>query len=174
VTLFRLGALFPAAVRAGDWWRLITSLFLHFGALHLAMNMLGLWLLGPFSEFALGSRKFLFVYLLTGLASMAVVMGFGSGPNGEQLTVGASGCVMGLVGVTAGLMLRGWLQDKALSAKRRLFVMVVIVATQTLFDAMVPEVSMTAHLSGLAIGFAAGIILPDRLRRSPVSGSAQG
>jgi membrane associated rhomboid family serine protease len=163
--LYRLGALVPSAVRAGEWWRLVTSLFLHFGPLHLAMNMFALWLLAPFCEFALGPRKFLLVYLLAGVGSMAVVMAFGSGPNGEQITVGASGSVMGLVGATAGLMLRGWLWQKALSAKRRLLAMFIIIATQTVFDALVPQVSMTAHLSGAAIGFLAAIILPDGLRR---------
>src|SRR5882672_6029910 len=145
-TLYRLGALFPPAVRAGEWWRLGAALFLHFGALHLAMNMIALWVLGPFTEFALGFRKFLLVYLLTGIGSMAVAMAFASGPNGEQMTVGASGSIMGLVGATGALMLRGWLREKALSAKRRLIAMLVIVAMQTVFDSVVPQVSMTAHL----------------------------
>jgi len=170
-TLYRLGALFPPAVRLGEWWRLVTSLFLHFGALHLGMNMFALWLLAPFCEFALGSRKFLFVYLLAGIGSMAVVMAFASGPKGEQITVGASGSVMGLVGATAGLTLRGWLREKALSARRRLFAMFIIVAMQTVFDAMVPQVSMTAHLSGATIGFLLAIGLPDRLKKLSLSQS---
>ncbi|MGA2257916.1 MAG: rhomboid family intramembrane serine protease, partial [Thermoguttaceae bacterium] len=107
--LYHLGALYPPAVLAGEWWRLIASLFLHFGPIHLAMNMFALWILGPFAEFALGFRRFILVYLLAGIGSMGMVMLFGSGPNGEQLTVGASGCVMGLVGATGALMLRGWL-----------------------------------------------------------------
>ena len=72
--LYRMGALFPPAVHAGEWWRLITALFLHFGALHLTMNMLGLWLLGPFTEFAFGFRRFILVYLLAGIGSMATVL----------------------------------------------------------------------------------------------------
>ena len=72
---------------------------------------------------------------------------FGSGPDGMQLTVGASGCIMGLVGATGALMLRGWLREKGLAAKRRLIAMLVIVAMQSLFDSVVPHVSMTAHLS---------------------------
>src|SRR5262249_55942776 len=157
--LFRLGALFPPAVRAGDWWRLFAALFLHYGTLHLSMNMFALWVLGPFTEFALGLRKFLLVYLLAGIGSMAVVLELWSGPEGRQMTVGASGCVMGLIGATAALMLRGWLRENARLAKRRLIVMVFIVATQTLFDAMVPQVSMAAHLSGAFIGFIGTIFL---------------
>ncbi len=161
--LYRLGALYPPAVRAGEWWRMPASLFLHFGPLHLAMNMLALWLLGPFVEFALGLRRFLLVYLLSGLGAAGVVMEFASGPNGEQLMVGASGCIMGLVGATGALMLRGWLRDKALAARRRLMVVLLIVAMQIAFDSFVPQVSMTAHLSGAFTGFVATLILRDRL-----------
>jgi len=65
---------------------------------------------------------------------------------------------MGIVGATGALMLRGWLRHKALSAKRRLLAIFVIVAMQSVFDAVVPQVSMTAHLSGVLIGFLATMI----------------
>ena len=162
--LYRLGALFPPAVRAGEWWRLIMATFLHHGALHLTMNMLGLWFLGPFVEFALGFRRFLLVYLLAGIGSMATVMAFSSGANAESLTVGASGCVMGLVGATGTLMLRSWLRENAIAAKRQLGLMLLIVSMEVVFDSMTPHVSMTAHLSGALIGFAAVMVLRDRLR----------
>jgi len=161
--LYRLGGLFPPAVRAGEWWRLTTAVFLHFGALHLAMNMFGLWFLGPFVEFALGFRRFMLVYLLAGIGSMATVMEFSSAAHAEPLTVGDSGCVMGLVGATGALMLRGWLREKALAAKRQLVLMLLIVSMQILFDSAIPKVSMTAHLSGAFIGFAAIMVLRDRL-----------
>jgi membrane associated rhomboid family serine protease len=161
--LYRLGALYPPAVQGGEWWRLITSLFLHFGMLHLAMNMVGLWVLGPFVEFALGFRRFVLVYFLSGIGSMATVMALNSPMSAQSLTVGASGCVMGLVGATGSLMLRGWLREKALAARRRLALMLLIVSMQTFFDCVVPHVSMTAHLSGALIGFVATFFLHDRL-----------
>ena len=161
--LYRLGALFAPAVRAGQWWRLLASLFLHFGPVHLAMNMFGLWILGPFAEFALGSRRFLFVYLIAGIGSMAAVMTLASAANRDQLTVGASGCIMGLVGATGALMLRGWLREKALSAKRRLIAVFLILAMQTVFDSLIPQVSMAAHLSGALIGFIVTSVCRDRL-----------
>jgi rhomboid protease GluP len=164
--LYQLGALFPPAVREGEWWRLIASLFLHFGAIHLAMNMLGLWLLGPFVEFALGFRRFAVAYLLAGIGSMAMVVALTSPVDSAAVTVGASGCIMGLVGATGSLMLRGWLREKALAAKRRLFQMLLIVSLQVFFDSVVPHVSMTAHLSGVFIGFAATAFLRDRLTAS--------
>jgi len=119
--------------------------------------------LGPFMEFALGFRRYLLVYLIAGVGSMGTVMLFASGARKEQLTVGASGCIMGLVGATGALMLRGWLRHRASTAKRRLVATVVIVVMQTTFDSMVPQVSMTAHLSGVLIGFFVMLAFRDRL-----------
>jgi rhomboid protease GluP len=130
------------------------------------MNMLALWVLGPFMEFALGLGRYLLVYLAAGIGSLAVLMWLGSASADGQLTVGASGCIMGLVGATGAIMLRGWRREKALSAKKRLGAMILVVAMQTLFDFMVPQVSMTAHLSGALIGFALTLLLPDRLAQS--------
>jgi rhomboid protease GluP len=166
-TLYRLGAFFPPSVRAGEWWRLVSALFLHFGWLHLAMNMGALWLLGPFMEYALGFRRYLLAYLASGIGSMGVVMALSSGAANDQLTVGASGCIMGLVGATGAIMLRGWRREKAFTAKRRLGVVVLVVVVQTLFDSMVPQVSMTAHLSGALIGFLVTLRLRDRLAQLP-------
>lgn len=163
--LYRLGALFPPAVRGGEWWRLATSLFLHFGYLHLVLNMIGLSFLGPFVEFVVGSRKFITIYLLAGIGSMAFVMAFASGPAGERLTVGASGSVMGLVGATGALMLRGWLKEKAVAARKRLLVMIAFVAMQTAMDAVIPQVSMAAHLTGAAIGFVVTMLIGNQLGR---------
>ena len=78
--------------------------------------------------------------------------------------VGASGCVMGLVGATMALMLRGWIRHKAISARRRLISASSIIIMQTVFDAIVPQVSMTAHLSGALIGFGTTLFLRDRLK----------
>ena len=165
------GFAFELSRQGGDWWRLVASLFLHFGMLHLSMNMLAMWVLGPFVELALGFRRFILVYLLAGIGSMVMVMAVGSGPRGEQMTVGASGCIMGLVGATGGLMLRGWLREKSRSARGRLLAMVMIVATQTMFDSLVPQVSMTGHLSGAMLGLALTLLVRDRLQ--PVTPGAK-
>jgi len=162
--LFRMGALFPPSVVMGEWWRIGAALFLHFGPLHLLMNMLALAFLGPFLEFAFGRRRFLLLYLGAGISSMLFVCGFASGPTGEQLTVGASGCVMGLVGATGALMLRGWRREKARIARRRLIVVLTIIASQAVFDAIIPQVSMAGHLSGTVLGFVLALGLSDRLK----------
>jgi rhomboid protease GluP len=93
-------------------------------------------------------------------------MGLASGPTDEQLLAGASGCILGLVGATGALMLRGWLREKALTARKRLVAVILIVAMQSVFDSLVPQVSMTAHLSGALIGFLATTLPRDRLNPS--------
>lgn len=152
--LYRLGALYPPSVYAGEWWRLGAATILHVGPLHLVMNMLGLWALGPFVERMVGFWRFLLLCVLTGLGSMGMLMTFVNPDGPQPLGAGASGVVMGLVGAMLALMLRGWLQDRSAMARRRLLVIIFVVGMQCLIDYMVPEISMTAHVSGMLIGFA--------------------
>lgn len=162
-TLHRLGALEPAAVRAnGEYWRLLTALFLHYGPLHLVFNLYALWIIGPGLERAIGGLRFALCYLLAGIGSSAGVVLLRSvrWTTVDEL-VGASGCVMGIVGAWAGLLLRH--RDAPL-AGQRLQNIFVIVAIQTAFDLSTPQVSMAAHLSGLVCGSVVGFLLaPARL-----------
>lgn len=164
LTLHRLGALEFFSVRfEGEYWRLLTSLFLHFGPLHLLFNIYALFIIGPGLERAIGSIRFGICYLLSGLGSGlgVLLLRLWDLSNAEQL-VGASGCVMGLVGAWAGLLLR---YRDAPMAGRRLKNILVIVAIQTAFDLSTPQISMAAHMSGLLSGFALGLILaPPSLR----------
>jgi rhomboid protease GluP len=161
LTLHRLGALEFFAVRfGGEYWRLLASLFLHYGPLHLVFNLYALFIIGPGLEDAIGSIRFGFCYLLSGLGSSAgVLLLCLIGWNRAEQLVGASGCVMGLVGVWAGLLLR---QRDAPMAGRRLKNILVIVAIQTAFDLSTPQISMAAHMSGLITGVMLGLILAPR------------
>lgn len=164
LTLHRLGALEFFSVRfEGEYWRLLTSLFLHYGPLHLLFNLYALFIIGPGLEHAIGSIRFGICYLLSGLGSgVGVLLLRLSGISNAEQLVGASGCVMGLVGVWAGLLLR---YRDAPMAGRRLKNIVVIVAVQTAFDLSTPQISMAAHMSGLLTGLALGLILaPPSLR----------
>lgn len=157
--LYRLGAVKPYQVKHGEAWRLFTALFLHFGWFHIAANLFALAMVGPFVEFALGFSLYLLAYLTSGVGSMLVVAS-----TKTDMIVGASGAIMGLVGVTVALMLKGWLSAGIHVAKQRLFSMLLVIAVQTYFDYRIPEISMTAHLSGAAIGFFIGLLLPNRLK----------
>src|SRR5206468_1402376 len=85
--IFEHGVLFGPLVQAGDWWRLITSAFMHYGPFHLLMNMYGLYWAGTVLERAIGHWRFLLLYLASGLAGSAGALVWS--PHG--LTLGASG-----------------------------------------------------------------------------------
>jgi rhomboid protease GluP len=165
LTLHRLGALEFFAVRfGGEYWRLLASLFLHYGPLHLLFNLYALFIIGPGLERAIGSIRFGLCYLLSGLgSSIGVLLLRTLGLNSAEQLVGASGCVMGLVGAWAGLLLRH--RDTPM-AGRRLKNILVIVAIQTAFDLSTPQISMAAHMSGLVTGVALGLILAPRSLRA--------
>ena len=157
--LDKLGTLIPGAVLAGQWWRLLTSLFLHYGMLHLGMNMLGLYYLGPFVEHSLRGFKYAVVYFVSGVGSMMVIVLLTrSGVIGNGSTLGASGCIMGLVGATGAILFRLWRQEHSTAALQRLRRVVLIILMQVAFDVMTPEVSFTGHFSGTLIGFAAALL----------------
>ena len=153
-TLFRLGALHPTTVAHGEWWRVLTGLFLHYGPVHLSMNLLALLVLGPFLEFAVGWWRYTLAYLVSGVGSMlAIVLLALAGQYPDTIVVGASGSIMGLVGATAAVHLRGWLREHAPVASRRLLFVAFVIAFQVVFDLATPEVSFLAHFGGVVIGF---------------------
>ena len=163
--LHQIGALEPYAVVAqGEYWRLFTALFLHGGFAHLLFNVFALYVLGPPLERAIGSVRFVLCYLISGLASSAgVVLLTVVGVVQVTQLVGASGCIMGIVGAWAGFLLR---HRHAPHAKQRLGNIFMIIVIQTAFDLSTPQVSMAAHLCGLIAGFFLGLILAPR----PVAG----
>ena len=162
--LYRMGALVPAEVAAGAWWRAGAALFLHFGWLHLAANALGLLILGPFVEFAIGRVRFLAAYFAAGLGSMVViVLVMSGGPHAYQPLVGASGGIMGLVGATVAVHLRGWLRERAWVSSRRLVFLGIIVVFQTAFDLATPQSSFLAHFGGVVLGFLVGNLMRHRV-----------
>lgn len=149
VDLAMLGIL----VEHGDYWRLITATFLHFGLTHLAVNMLSLYLIGSSVEQALGRWRYLAVYLVSGLGGSLAVLLFT--PN--VWSAGASGAVFGLLGAAAVLMIRH---------KQNLNALIGILVLNLAISFM-PGISMAAHLGGLAVGAALtyGLVAGRQLRR---------
>jgi rhomboid protease GluP len=160
VTLHRLGALEPWAVRlGGEYWRMLTALFLHYGPLHLIFNLYALLVIGPGLERIIGSVRFATYYLLAGLGSSAGVLLLRWSNRSPEQLVGASGCVMGIVGVWAGYLIRHRHEP---FAGRRLRNIALIIAVQTAFDLSTPQVSMAAHVSGLITGVVLGLLISPR------------
>jgi membrane associated rhomboid family serine protease len=162
--LHRIGALEPyAVVVQGEYWRMFTALFLHGGFLHLGFNLFALYVLGSPLERAIGTTRFAACYLVSGLASSAGVVALTvTGLVQVAQVIGASGCIMGVVGAWAGFLLRN---RHAPLAKQRLANIALIVGIQIAFDLSTPQVSMAAHMCGLIAGFFLGLILA----RGPVA-----
>jgi membrane associated rhomboid family serine protease len=160
-TLYREGALFierqvgfneVGGLAHGEWWRLITAAFLHAGVLHLAMNMLILWLVGAQLETAIGRGRYLLLYLVSGLSGSAGALLLS--PN--AVTVGASGAIFGLLGALLVLERQG---TYVLGGSVLGLVVLNVVITFA-----VPGISIGGHLGGLA-GGALGTLALSRFGR---------
>ena len=171
-TLWRLGGLATDRVLDGEWWRLVAATFLHFGPIHLAMNLAALGSLGPAAEGQLGHRRFLVVYLLAGIGATGICTVWTAITGRPLFVVGASGSVMGIVGASAAIMLRGWFRERAVAARNRGIVMAGYVIAQMVIDSMVPAFSFTSHLTGALVGFAVTLLLGDLLARSQATPTA--
>jgi membrane associated rhomboid family serine protease len=141
-------------VAEGEWWRLVTAAFLHYGPLHLGMNMLVLWIIGPPLEEYFGHGRYGLVYLVSGLAGSAGALLWS--PN--ALTVGASGAIWGIMG--AALVLEA----------RKIWVFggqaMGLVVFNLAITFLIPGISIGGHVGGL-IGGGLCALAFSSLRRQP-------
>jgi membrane associated rhomboid family serine protease len=145
--LFQAWSLQPTEVAAGQWWRLFTAGFLHFGPLHLGFNMVALWVIGKELEPVLGRVRFLALYLVGLLGGSAAPFLFGS-VNSQ--VAGASGAVFGLMGGLAVVLLR-----MKLSARPAL----TLIGLNLVLSFVVPDISILGHLGGLVAGAIGTVVL---------------
>jgi rhomboid protease GluP len=145
-----LGALVPASVADGLVLLLVSSMFLHAGFIHLALNMLSLYFLGSFVEVAFGRGRFLALYLTSGLAGGIAYLYFG---NFDGSVVGASGAIFGLLGGVLGYSLRRGTFSWQNPLIRQLL---ILTALNLYFGFSVSNISNTAHIGGLVGGLAFG------------------
>jgi len=137
---FRKFALWPYGVAQGDWWRVIGSGFLHYGPVHLLMNMLALYILGRDMETVLGRGRYLAAYAVSLLGGSASVMLFA---DPASATAGASGAIFGLMGGLVVVLLR---------LKRSLAPAMTVIALNVFISFTVPGISLVGHLGGLLFG----------------------
>jgi rhomboid protease GluP len=171
--LFSIGANNGGAVLLdGQWWRLVTSTFLHASPWHIAGNMWCLWNLGLLGEPLLGSLGTVLVYLLTGVAgnllSIAVNPGMPGQPN-SIIGVGASGAVFGFAGVLIVLLKSKLLPVPALELKKLrrsviyFAVLNFVLGAGTMLIPSVIRIDQMAHLGGFLSGLAIGVPLVPRI-----------
>ena len=150
-SLVRYGAGFgPFTFGLGEWWRLVTPIFLHGGLLHIAFNTMVLLQLGPLVEQEYGTERFLFVYVATGIAGNVLSQTLGRRP-----TVGASSAILGLIGLLLVYGLRrGGVFGRNLSSSIGRYAIYVFVFS------LLPGVDFLSHAGGFACGAFLGLVVP--------------
>ena len=128
-------------VAHGEWWRLITAAFLHYGPIHLGLNMLGLYFGGIVLEQVIGHWRFALIYLASGIAGSAGALVLT--PNSP--TVGASGAIFGVFGALFALERRG-----IIASNGQILALIVV---NLVFTFAVPGISIGGHVGGLIAGF---------------------
>jgi membrane associated rhomboid family serine protease len=175
--LIDLGALvLPLEMVRGEWWRVFTAGFLHFGPVHLTLNLLGLWIIGGYVERTWGRARFLTGYLAALIGSaVATVLILDVPGRRPSIFVGASGGVLGVLGVGLAAVLVGWRRERAPILGRQLAAFCAVVILQLIFDHFTPMVGSTAHIAGLVIGFVVGLAfaLPPGSERPDHAGAPE-
>jgi len=153
IELYRLGENIPYVWPGWGPWRLVTGTFLHGGLLHIGMNMFVLLDIAPIVEELFGSARFLFLYMACGIGGSACSTFFGRGPS-----VGASGAILGLLGVLIAVTTkRSGANIQAMRSRLISWVITIFV-----FGFLVPGIDNWGHFGGLAVGFVLGKVFADR------------
>jgi rhomboid protease GluP len=155
------GAMYaPLVIERGEYYRLITSTFMHFGINHIMNNMLILFILGDNLERALGHIKYLLFYLICGVGANVASMIINLSGYRNVVSAGASGAIFGVIGglLYAVAVNRGQLED--LSTRQ----LVVVILCSLYFGFTSTGVDNAAHIAGLIIGIIMGAVLYRRPR----------
>jgi membrane associated rhomboid family serine protease len=141
--VFVKGVLWGPFVADGEWWRLVTAMFLHANVLHLAVNMYSLYYVGSILEHVIGRWRFLLLYFASGVAGSAGALVW----SPTQPTVGASGAIFGVLGALFILERRGAI---ASGGQIAMLIVINLVITFTLSS----FISVGGHVGGLIGGIA--------------------
>ena len=152
ITLTNFGALIPSLVKSGDYYRLISSAFLHIGFIHLACNMYSLFVLGPTIEHFFGKAKFLIIYLFSAIIGGLFVMTFTSS---SAICAGASGAIFGLLGslLYFGYTYRGYIGAQIIRS------IIPVIVINLFIGFTLPGISNAAHIGGLIGGIFASFMV---------------
>lgn len=143
VKLLEVGGLVHFNVVHGEWYRLISSMFLHFNFEHILMNMLSLFIFGKIVESIIGSWRMLIIYIISGLYGNFVSLSF----NTTTISVGASGAIFGLIGSIFVIMYLSKNFNKKMIGQLLIALVVLIV-----FSLFMSNINIMAHLGGFISG----------------------
>lgn len=143
--LITFGAKLNALIQQGEWWRLVTPIFLHIGFTHILMNMITLYFVGMQIEAAFGHTRFLALFLVSGIGGNIASFCFSN-----SLSAGASTAIFGLFGAFMMLGESFW-QNPVIRQLAQTFLAFVVM--NILFDLFAPGIDLAGHIGGLAAGF---------------------
>lgn len=150
LSLIKLGANISTLVKSGEYFRLLTAIFLHGGIIHLFFNMYALYSIGNFIETYFGRSKYFIVFMLTGIVGSLTSYIFTRG-----FSVGASGAVFGLLGLLLAQKLKRKVYYAELPIDTRSIVMIVVI--NLILGFTIPNVDNAAHIGGLISGTSLGL-----------------
>ncbi|UOQ47450.1 rhomboid family intramembrane serine protease [Gracilibacillus caseinilyticus] len=157
-TLIKFGAKYNPAMMDGEWWRILSSMFLHIGVLHIGLNMMALYFVGTLVERIFGNYRFLIIYFLAGISG-----GIASFAFNANVAAGASGALFGLFGA---LLLFG-LKNPKIFFKTIGMNVIFLVILNIIFGLSIQQVDNGAHLGGLIGGFlAAGVVQLPSMKKN--------
>lgn len=139
----------------GEWWRLFTSMFIHFGAFHLAANMWVLWSVGRQTERLYGSVQFLLIYLLSGLSGGIASLLWNPTVN----SAGASGAIVSILGAALAFALNPKTRMPTTVAAAQRSSIVIFIVYNAINGATHKGIDNAAHMGGLLAGFVIGWLL---------------
>ncbi len=159
----RWGANFAPQTLSGEWWRVVTSLFIHWGLLHLVFNLAVLKEAGRFVERWLGLGQFLVVYFFSGIIGSLASALFNPG----AISAGASGAIFGLYGLLLAQSLRCSKKLPAEFMREQRGTALTFIGVNLVLSLTIPGIDMAAHVGGLAAGFLLGwLVVPLPLGRA--------
>lgn len=147
--LYYMGVGLNSMISEGEWWRLVTPMFLHAGLMHLLFNMFSLFIFGPELERVAGKARFLTIYLLSGIFAN-VASFFLGGPDFAH--VGASGAIFGIFGAFGALV---YYTKNAFPQLRQIMLPIIVISVVMTF--IQPGVNAIGHIAGLIVGFIIGL-----------------
>jgi rhomboid protease GluP len=153
--LVNLGALYgPLVVLKGEWWRLLSAMFLHGGMTHILMNMVSLYIIGRGLEIYFSKTAYISIYLLSGLmGGMASLY-----MHTESVGIGASGAIFGVFGALAGFLLAR--RHQIASGGREIMKdFAAILGLNLLLGLSIESIDMSAHIGGLIVGLIGGFVI---------------
>ena len=148
------GADYAPLALHGQLWRVVTCTFVHFGIIHIAMNMYVLYQIGPFTERLYGHARYLVLYMFAGVGGSLVSLWI----HPDAVGAGASGAIFGVYG---GLLAFMFMHRSVIPAASRSAILrsAAIFLGYNLLYGLRSSIDLSAHIAGLAFGFLAGVLL---------------